>query len=312
MDRKDAHAFVESWLRTAEPMHFITSRVVTVDDEAAGKLLSMNFERNRRQSEDSVIAFARRVDHDAWAEATQIRIVVDGRGRAVLTDGQHRLMSVLHSGKPRVFEVLVLNGDPARDYAHADTIAQPKSAVNILDASGKTPRALASANIKLRGAFISASRIVLAGMRRAGRNQIPEYVALPFLVEMGEQVDVVARLLVESGAIAYRRRVVTSGPFVASMLVTAKYCPQKTFDGFWRGALSGEMMAQDDPRMRLFLYALNAPTTGADSEFDKLAACSQCWNAYACGKTMPRLPKALEIERMIGVPDSVYEGYSHE
>lgn len=288
---------VKHWLSSAPVVSGIESVIVSLDAEAAARVKSKNFARQRRLSQDSVQQFSERIHDGMFVDAAQMRIAIDDKGRIVVTDGQHRLDGVVNSASPAVFELLIVRGDPSYDYERADSVARKKSvsdAIKVKSASAILRR-LSSVHQR---AIVGGLRMVLNGMRAPYKMASKSYEMRQCVDRWSNEIEQSAEL-----ALSANRRNPMSSVW-AAMIATARYCPDR-HAVFWRAALTGEMLQQSDPRMRLFLYLLNPPTRNAN---EILAACTKCWNAHAAGEAINLLRVGLvDIEaRMTGIPDEVY------
>lgn len=261
--------------------------VVTIDKPTADQLLELNHARNRPIRRHNLQRFCLALESGEFVVGSQIVLVYGEDGKPVLTDGQHRLKAISVTGIPAVMSVLRVSGN-----AHADYVMRDIAGVNRTGADAAYSEGIGEGLApRERERYIGAVRVILANFSPSwgkdsrfmprmklvdrAREFFDSYKALRDL--LGKEKDVTRATDFRSGLLAVA-------------LVTMEYAPAEINEEFWPNVFSPNMIASDDPRMKLYEWIMSNRILSGDTGIFRYAiAGATAWNYYVEGQKLRKM-----------------------
>lgn len=272
-------------------MEHIRTSTIEVTPEIAQQWLEMyRYEHQRKPRREKVEAYARDMTRGAWLPYRQIVITSLGDQR-YLTDGQHRLLAIVESGKPQWFEVCEKRAsgleELAREYYTTDRgLTRTRSDAYRSTGVGEL-LGLSDTNANAAGAAI---RYVLAGFSdRNNKASISDDDTISAMIDYGESI--IAFFADIEGAGNTIVRFLTRRGVTAVALVTYQYSigvyGEQPIVNFWHGAAMDDGLRRGDPR-KVLLDKLAETTHAAGAGRGKRAVSADyiarytanCFNAW--------------------------------
>lgn len=294
-------------------------RTETVTPEMAYRWLTENnYIHNRPRSPRAVANWKRIIETGQFRLGSQIRFCMNGDGKEVLTDGQHRLEALFESGKALPMSIICLKADTedeiAEEYAYTDIMGKRRTASDSGVALGHPEKFQLTKTQCDR--LYSAIQVIRAGFTQPQNQYLDRKETNDAMEEWAEAMRTVEAWTLEGGPDVVRplhRRGILS---VA--LVSVRYAPTDKTQPFWTQAIFDDGVHLADPRKTLHKFLLNSRTNGSNgpsgnraystlivSEETRMVAAA--WNAWVEGRELQIL-RAPSTTRPIEIKLTPYNG----
>ncbi len=277
------------------------SRTVIVTPELAETLLGMTFNRQREIRVSNVRHFERLISQGMYVPGTQIWLSKLGDA-LTLIDGQHRLHTVIRSGKAAAMTMTIVavksEEEIAKLYASLDVGGIKRSVADSLYALGIDDEEWSGKELAQIG---GAARHVLTNFSFSteAMQAVTRFDIHAWVERHDEAIRLVHKYMKMSG-VDGRQPFARSG-VLAVEIVTMHHARLKAID-FWDGASSNDGLRAKDPRKTLLEYFVKH--VGAGSQFSRsdVIASARCWNAYVEGREMSKVPTDTAMPAILLTP----------
>lgn len=284
--------------------------------EEASKLLCENvYHHQRTVRYKHVLFLSTEMRRGTFKQDTTIELS-HVNGETYVTDGQHRLSAVVHSGQAQRFVVVERDADSedlvAQDYVRTDkglrrSIGDDYIVLGLDEVIGLSPTKITKVG--------AAVTFMYSGFK-SNRSSMPSSNRISWVREYGDAAEYYDEIVTGHTSDMTKRiwRVSTLSVGLVTCRFSVKVFGHDLVRSFWHGVATGEDISKGDPRQVAFRHLLiygvaRGGATSQTTRSDAYAAryLAQCFNAYAEGRTLQGT-KVYDANSPIAILGSPYNG----